>query len=138
MEIHIEGLDSVRDMLNERAEQIVENIAKGVAEAGELVKGAAKDLAPVKSGALRDSITSVADGNTSIVGTNIEYGIYVEFGTGSKGDPSVPHTSKEKWTYCSDGQFYTTSGQPPQPYLVPALKNNEDKIIETIKNAVMK
>lgn len=84
MEIHIEGLDSVRDMLNERAEQIAANIAKGVAEAGELVKGAAKDLAPVKSGALRDSITSEADGNTAIVGTNIEYGIYVEFGTGVK------------------------------------------------------
>ncbi len=111
MEIHIEGLDSVRDMLSERAEQIAENIAKGVAEAGEIVKGEAKHLAPVDTGALKDSITSVASGNTAIVGTNIEYGIYQEMGT------------------------YKMAAQP---YLVPALKNKENEVRETIKNAVMK
>lgn len=120
MEIHIEGLDSVRDMLNERAEQIAANIAKGVAEAGELVKGEAKHLAPVSTektrpggphGELRDSITSVASGNTALIGTNKEYGIYQEFGT------------------------YKMAAQP---YLVPALKNKENEVRETIKNAVMK
>ena len=111
MEIYIEGLDGVRDMLNEHAKHIAENIAKGVAEAGEIVKGEAKDRAPKRTGALKDSITSVASGNTAIIGTNIEYGIYQELGT------------------------YKMAARP---YLVPALKNNEDKIKETIKNAVMR
>lgn len=120
MEIHIEGIDSVRDMLSERAAQIAENIAKGVAEAGEIVKGEAKHLAPVSTeetrpggphGELRESITSVAEGNTAVIGTNKEYGGYVELGT------------------------YKMAAQP---YLVPALKNKENEVRETIKNAVRK
>ena len=61
-------------------------------------------------------------------GSYADYGIYVEFGTGSKGDKSVSHTSKRHWTYYSGGRFYTTSGQAPQPFLVPALKNNISEI----------
>lgn len=42
-------------------------------------------------------------------------------------------TSKRHWTYYSGGRFYTTSGQAPQPFLVPALKNNISEIIAMFK-----
>ena len=47
--------------------------------------------------------------------TNVEYAIFVEFGTGKLGDPAVPHTSKDHWTYYSEKlqQFVTTHGQEP-------------------------
>lgn len=50
-----------------------------------------------------------------VVETNVEYAIFVEFGTGKLGDPAVPHTSKDSWTYYSDElkRFITTHGQEP-------------------------
>ena len=92
MEIQIEGFDSVRDLLS--APVSTEKTRPGGPH-----------------GELRDSITSVASGNTALIGTNKEYGIYQEFGT------------------------YKMAAQP---YLVPALKNKENEVRETIKNAVMK
>ena len=62
--------------------------------------------------------------------------VYVEFGSGAKGDPSVAHTTKGSWVYCKNGRFYTTSGQPARPFLVPALTNNVDAIIAQFKAAL--
>lgn len=49
------------------------------------------------------------------IDTNVEYAVFVEFGTGKLGDPAVPHTSKDSWTYYSDElkRFITTHGQEP-------------------------
>lgn len=93
---------------------------------------------PVDTGRLKGSITSKVEGNSAVIDTNVEYAPHVEFGTGSKGDKSVAHTTKKQWTYYSGGQFFTTSGQAPQPFLVPALKNNSDRIKAIIKQAVMR
>lgn len=46
-----------------------------------VVEGDAKLLAPVKSGRLRDSITARVDGEQAIIGTNVEYAPYMEYGT---------------------------------------------------------
>ena len=88
---------------------------------------------PVATGRLKGSIVSQVDGDSVAIGPTADYGIYVEFGTGSKGDKAVSHTSKRHWTYYSGGRFYTTSGQAPQPFLVPALKNNISEIIAKFK-----
>jgi len=53
------------------------------------VMNSAKEKVPVDTGNLRNSITYEVDGNEGIVGTNVEYAPYVEFGTGlfsSQGD----------------------------------------------------
>ena len=76
------------------------------------VEGDAKRLCPVDTGRLRSSITTTRGydrGNcVATIGTNVEYAPYVEFGTGQRGDPAVSH--RQDWL-----------GQPPQPYLRPAL-----------------
>ena len=101
-----------------------------------IVENDAKLKCPVDTGALRSSITSEVEGDVGMVGTNVEYAPYVEFGTGlfsSKGDgrTDVP------WRYrTADGKWHTTSGQQPQPYLQPALQQNKTRIEKLFKDAI--
>lgn len=104
-----------------------------------IVERAAKQKAPKDTGALRRSITSkveTIDGVvTGVVFTPLEYAPYVEFGTGlfaeDGGRKDVP------WNYQDDeGNWHSTSGQRPQPYLRPALKENREKIINILKEGV--
>lgn len=97
-----------------------ENLQQGLSEAGEIVVGAAKALCPVSTeatrpggphGELRASIEKQVSGNECIVGTNKHYAGYVEFGT------------------CK---------MAAQPYLVPALFDNEEAIKAAVRAAVLK
>ena len=106
-------------------------VQQGLEKACLLVQADAKKTCPVVTGQLRNSITHEIDKGEmkGYVGTNVEYAPYVQIGTGlysseGNGRQDVP------WTYYSqrDGQFYTTDGQKPQPYLKPALDSNRDKI----------
>jgi len=45
------------------------------------VEGYAQLLAPVDTGRLRNSITHVVNGDSVVIGTNVEYAVYQEFGT---------------------------------------------------------
>lgn len=93
--------------------------------------------------------------------TNKKHGPFVEFGTGPVGEvehagisPEVSpaytqspwwiHESQidketaEKYHFISidtpHGRFYQTSGQAAQPFMYPALKNNEDRATRNISN----
>ena len=65
------------------------DVSKPLTNACILVSNAAKEKVPVDTGNLQDSITYEVNGNEGVVGTNVEYAPYVEFGTGlfsSQGD----------------------------------------------------
>lgn len=65
------------------------SVTEALEKACLIVENSAKEKAPVNTGNLRNSITHVVEGNEGIVGTNVEYAPYVEFGTGlfsSQGD----------------------------------------------------
>lgn len=95
--------------------------------------------------------------------TDKGYAPYVEFGTGPKGqvehagvspNVAVAYTQSPWWIHESQideeaakkyhfphidtpqGRFYRCAGQPAQPYLYPALKDNEETIRNLISNAV--
>ena len=115
------------------------DIEKSMQKACAIVERAAKQKAPKDTGALRRSITSQVETDdgvvTGIVFTPLEYAPYVEFGTGlfaeEGGRVDVP------WNYQDDeGIWHSTSGQKPQPYLRPALKENREKIIKLLKEGV--
>ena len=104
-----------------------------------IVERAAKEKAPKGTGELRRSITSKieAQGNelVGVVYTPLEYAPYVEFGTGlfaeEGGRTDVP------WCYQDDkGEWHTTSGMKPQPYMRPALDENREKVIQTLKEGI--
>lgn len=127
-----EGLDNIAKMLD----GIEGNAIEGLGKACALVERAAKRKAPKGKGNLRRSITSVVEGTEGIVYTPVEYAPYVEYGTGlfaegGNGRQDVPwHYQDEK------GNWHTTSGMNPQPFLRPALIENQEKIMKLIKREI--
>lgn len=77
MAINIRVTDNSDEVLRELAEK------KPVAleECGLVAEGYAKRECPVDTGNLRNSITHTQSGDAEYVGTNVEYGPYVEMGT---------------------------------------------------------
>ena len=105
------------------------------------IERAAKQKAPKDTGALRRSITSTVeregDELVGTVFTPLEYAPYVEYGTGlfaeSGGRKDVP------WNYQDDkGEWHSTSGQKPQPFMRPALQENREEILRILKRDMFK
>lgn len=88
-----------RDNTDEFAEQMRLAMLRGLEKIGLVAEGYAKRLCPVDTGRLRNSITHVIDNDepAAYIGTNVEYGPYVELGT---------------------------SRQRAQPFLTPAASNH--------------
>ena len=138
MSIRIEGLDEVLDAIDNLGS--IERYKDALGRACALVERSAKENAPKGVGELRRSITSkIEDSGDEIVGvvyTPLEYAPYVEYGTGlfaedGGGRQDVP------WHYQDDeGEWHTTSGQHPQPYMRPALDENRERILEMFKEAL--
>ena len=119
-------------------------------KATQLVHGQAKALAPVDKGQLAGSIhMQVKDTGDALEGrvyTNVEYAAYVEFGTGIKGNGTYPYkvkglslTYRDKgWAYFDEdkNEWIYTKGQVAQPYMYPALKNNEKTIRRLFQDGV--
>ncbi len=138
MSIRIEGLDEVLAAIDNvgSAEKYVAALQKACA----LVERSAKENAPKGVGELRRSITSkIEEDGDEVIGvvfTPLEYAPYVEYGTGlfaedGGGRQDVP------WHYQDDeGEWHTTSGQHPQPFMRPALDENRERIFEIFKEAL--
>lgn len=125
-----------------------------------VVQADAKLRAPANEGELRNSIkVRVKMDGDKVVGevfTNLEHGVYVELGTGPKGQASHAGISPDvnvsyrsapwfvhedqidvgKYHFQKMGEFYKMYGQPAQPYLYPALKDNHDRISNNISKYV--
>ena len=131
MSVELEGLTDVLNAIEELAD--TPDIQRALTKSCLLVERSAKQLAPKgRTGDLANSITHEVKGLIGEVFTPLEYAPYVEFGTGlfaeNGGRSNVP------WVYCDDkGDFYTTYGQHPQPYMRPALNQNREEIIRIIK-----
>jgi HK97 gp10 family phage protein len=132
-EIKIEGLDKVLEAIENVGDAQKMNQALGRACA--IVERSAKQKAPKGTGELRRSITSKVEDGVGIVFTPLEYAPYVEYGTGlfaeEGGRQDVP------WHYKDDeGNWHSTSGQKPQPFLRPALNENREQILRILKEAL--
>lgn len=100
-----------------------------------LVENEAKLTCPVKNNQLRASITHEVEGTTGVIGTNLVYAPFVEYGTGiyaAKGDGS-----NTPWSYQdAEGNWYTTVGMRPQPFLEPALQSSMKDILQLFEKAI--
>lgn len=136
MNVEVKGVDELIVKLNNMADE--SKIQQQLGLACALVERSAKMKAPKDTGALRRSITSKVDGLTGIVFTPLEYSVYQEFGTGlfaenGAGRKDVP------WNYQDDkGEWHSTRGQKPQPFMRPALNENRTEIIRIIKEGLDK
>src|SRR3990167_6567527 len=95
VQLIIKGAGRVSSNLGKIKEQSLENASRILWQAGLRMEAYAKGFAPVDTGRLRNSIHAekISD-NEVIVSDNVEYGVFVEFGT---------------------------SKMPPQPFLTPAM-----------------
>lgn len=113
--------------ITDNSEQVLEAFQAAISCAlercGMQAEGYAKDLCPVDSGNLRKSIAHKVrpDEKAVYIGTNCEYAVYVECGTGK----FYPGGRQTPWRYQDmNGNWHRTSGQPAQPYLKPAVTDH--------------
>lgn len=130
----IKGIDEVLVRLNRIADP--ESLQAALGKACVLVERSAKQKAPKDSGELRRSITSRIENGVGIVFTPLEYAPYVEYGTGlfaeESGRRDVP------WHYQDDkGEWHSTNGQKPQPFMRPALDENREEIKRILRDEVI-
>ena len=114
--------DYSADVLNEFHDAVLRALERCGMEA----EGYAKDLAPVDTGAGRNSISHQVDESESAVyiGTNIDYMIYQELGTGKYAEGGGGRPTP--WVYQDDnGNWHWTAGNPAQPFLAPAVKDHK-------------
>lgn len=112
--------------LNDNSDEVLEAFRQACLRAlercGMKAEGYAKDLAPVDTGNLRNSITHEVDGNTVYIGTNVEYAPYVELGTGKY----YPGGRPTPWAYQDDnGVWHWTAGNPAKPFIKPAVEDHK-------------
>lgn len=138
MSVELIGLEDVEEALEKLVDlaEIKVNMKKACA----LVEKDAKKNAPKDTGELRRSISSrvEADGEevVGVVFSPLEYAPYIEYGTGlfaeNGGRKDVP------WNYQDDkGEWHSTSGMKPQPFMREALKQNRKEIIKLLKEGLV-
>lgn len=137
MSIQIEGLEAILDRIDKVGDPAA--LAAAMKKACLLVERSAKQKVPKGNGELGRSITSEVEVDATevrgIVYTPLEYAPYVEFGTGlfaeaGDGRKDVP------WCYQDDeGEWHSTSGQHPRPFMRPALNENREQIKRLLEDA---
>lgn len=101
---------------NDHTPEILKALAENedaiLAAWGELAEGFAKELCPVDTGRLRNSITYEArpSEHAVYIGTNVEYGKYVELGS--------------------------SRNKNPKPFLRPAIEDNKDAYMAVASDIV--
>lgn len=126
-EMTVKFVDNSKEMLAAFQAAAVRALEK----CGLTAEGYAKQLCPVDTGNLRNSITHQVDETepAAYIGTNNEYAAYVELGTGKyypggRPTPWVYQDAKRNW--------HMTHGQRAQPYLKPAVADN----VQTYKDII--
>lgn len=108
-------------------------VERGLETCGLVAEGYAKKLAPVDTGNLRNSISHKVDPDepACYIGSDVEYAVYQEMGTGqyvSGGRPSP-------WVYQDDkGNWHWTKGNPAKPFLKPAVADHAQQYRQIIEN----
>lgn len=121
--------DYSADVLNEFHDAVL----RALERCGEQAEGYAKDLAPVDTGNLRNSISHQVDGseNAVYIGTNVSYAPYVELATGIYAEGGRP----TPWVYQdANGNWHWTRGNKAQPFLKPAVADHAQTYSNIIKD----
>lgn len=125
----VEVIDNSKEVLD----ALKEAVLQALETCGLVGEGYAKKLCPVDTGNLRNSITHEVneDDLEAVIGTNNEYAVYVELGTGVYADGGRP----TPWAYQdAKGNWHWTRGNKAQPFVKPAVADHVQtyrKIIES-------
>lgn len=104
---------------------------------GEDAASTSAEFVPVDTGRLKGSISSVVDEENQqvFIGTNVEYAIYHEFGTGKYasggGGRSTPWAFQDK-----DGVWHWTAGVPARHFLQFGCTAHQDQYKQMLEAAL--
>ncbi len=158
-DIRIEGLDELTKRLKELGIEYKRYYSDVGEKAMLTVEAAAKEKCPVDLGHLRGSIstkTEEVDGGVNvIVGTNLKYAAYVEFGTGIHAEngqgrktPWRWPVESQKWQNIFFGSILRQGaygpirmsplwyGSHPHPFLRPAWDENRNQVYERVRTEI--
>ena len=116
----VNNIDAVKSELQSKVEE-------ALMKCGEVVQTATKANTPVDTGNLQNSFqVKMASENTVAIGTDVEYGKYVELGTGIYAEGGGGRQTP--WTYQdSHGEWHTTRGMKAHHMLRDGVTNNIDQ-----------
>lgn len=125
----------IKDLSEEAKQASHQQLLNGLVRCGMKMQEYATKLAPVKTGALANSVAFKIepDEKSAYVGSNSEYAAYVEFGTGKYSE--LGGTPKERWVYYDKAHDVFRMGYPqkPRPFIRPAVANH----IKTYQNILV-
>jgi phage protein, HK97 gp10 family len=150
-------MDGVDELLRrlEDVSGIAPELYRLMDQCGTFIRDDARLRVPVDIGDLRKSIQNtireIEGGIETIVHTNSDHAAFVEFGTGPVGAANhqgisplaQPVYAREKWRGVipflkngKDSGIRFIAGQPAQPYLYPALKENEQQLEQFLVDGI--
>lgn len=116
---------SITDNSEKILDEMRDAAIRALERVGMQAEGYAKDLCPVDTGQLRDSISHKVDDGEQVVyiGSNLDYAAYVELGTGKYAEGGGGRPTP--WVYQdAKGNWHWTRGNPAQPFLKPAVADH--------------
>ena len=128
--------DHIQDVLRATAEQVVAALEACGAQAVTYAINNITEQGAVDTGNLRNSLTfQMENENTVQIGTAVEYAPYVEMGTGIYASDGTGR--KTPWVYKDgEGNWHTTKGSRPKPYLKPAMADHIDEYRQIIEKVL--
>lgn len=153
IEVRVEGLEDVLEALEKMSEkELMDAAAKGLKKGLGRIRDDARANCPVDTGDLRERIgRRVRREKGALVGevySGAPHGIYVEMGTGPKGEMKHAGVNPEwlsnvtysprGWHAPIKGEVRFIKGYAARPFLYPAFKANEAKAQEDVKRAIIK
>lgn len=143
-ELHVSGLSELDKLLKELPAKVERNILRGAMRAGAKVfEGRAKELVPVKSGQLRDSIkvsTRSKRGRVSATvragGKKAFYAHMVEFGTARHF--IKPRKRKSLFFAGLAREVVDHPGASPKPFMRPALDGGQAEAVNAAADYIRK
>lgn len=129
LDIKVTGLDGLNAQLMElKAQTAAKVLASAARKAFKPVLDAAKQMVPVRSGALRDAL-KMGSAKNHEGDAIVNVGIYVGR---TEAVPSDEMPPARRWHFIELG----TAHMPAQPFLRPALDENASAVVEGLKDVL--
>ena len=116
----------VESHLGEFKEALETQIEQALIAIGMTAETYAKDGCPVDTGRLRNSITHENDSRSVVIGTNVEYGKWVELGHHQEVGRYVPKLEKR----------LVRDFVPGKPFLGPAAEGHSEEYRQIVEDAM--
>jgi len=141
-------IELVEELTEELSEAMAAAVSDAVIASAARIEGRAKEMAPVDTGNLRNSIQHRQTGRFEAeVAAHAEYAAAVEFGTGvfstdpkANRQPIEIRPRQAKALYWPGAKHPVRRvrqlGQPPRPYMVPAAEEERQRFAAAVAKAL--